>query len=297
MAETRRKTGYFVIGLAVLLVITLCLCGCTQAPSGGSTATPTTGPAASGGIQSLSVTGSTTVLPIAQSAAEDYMDAHSNVDIKVSGGGSGVGVQAIGEGTTDIGMSSRELTPEETANYPNLVVTTVAGDGIAVIVNPANTVNALTLEQIKDIYQANITNWKEVGGPDETIVLIGRDSASGTRSFFTEMVLKKENAAPTMLEQNSNGGVLLSVAQTPGAIGYISIGYLTNSVKALDLQVDGNKIEPTVENVKNGEYPISRPLLMITQGPAQGLAKDYLDYILSPEGQSIVADEGYVTLN
>jgi phosphate transport system substrate-binding protein len=297
MAETRRKSGYFVLGLAVLLVFALCLCGCTQAPADGSTTTPTTGPAVSGGIQSLSVTGSTTVLPIAQSAAEDYMDAHSNVDIKVSGGGSGVGVQAIGEGTTDIGMSSRELTPEETANYPNLVVTTVAGDGIAVIVNPANTVNTLTLEQIKDIYQANITNWKEVGGPDETIVLIGRDSASGTRSFFTEMVLKKENAAPTMLEQNSNGGVLLSVAQTPGAIGYISIGYLTNSVKALDLQVNGNKIEPTVENVKNGKYPISRPLLMITQGPAQGLAKDYLDYILSPEGQSIVADEGYVTLN
>ncbi|MBP1928218.1 phosphate transport system substrate-binding protein [Methanolinea mesophila] len=293
MAVQPKKTGYIVLGLAALLVLALCLCGCTQAPASAEK-TPT--PAAAGGIQSLSVTGSTTVLPIAQSAAEDYMDAHSNVDIKVSGGGSGVGVQAIGEGTTDIGMSSRELTTEETTKYPNLVVTTVAGDGIAVIVNPANTVNSLTLDQIKAIYQANITNWKEVGGPDETIVLIGRDSASGTRSFFTEMVLKKENAAPTMLEQNSNGGVLLSVGQTPGAIGYISIGYLTDSVKALDLDANGNKIEPTVANVKSGQYPISRPLLMITQGAPQGLAKDYLDYIQSPEGQAIVAEEGYVSL-
>jgi phosphate transport system substrate-binding protein len=293
MAVKPTKSGYIMLGLAALLVLGMCLCGCTQAPASAETTTSDT---TAGGIQSLSVTGSTTVLPIAQSAAEDYMDAHSNVDIKVSGGGSGVGVQAIGEGTTDIGMTSRELKTEETTKYPNLVVTTVAGDGIAIIVNPANTINSLTLEQIKDIYQANITNWKEVGGPDETIVLIGRDSASGTRSFFTEMVLEKEDASPTMLEQNSNGGVLLSVAQTPGAIGYISIGYLTDSVKALDLDVNGNMIEPTVANVKSGQYPISRPLLMITQGTPQGLAKDYLDYILSPEGQEIVAAEGYVSL-
>jgi len=237
------------------------------------------------------------VLPIAQSAAETYMDDHADADIKVSGGGSGVGVQAIGEGTADIGMSSRELTTDETSEYPGLVVTTVAGDGIAVVVNPANTVNSLTLAQIKDIYQARITNWKEVGGPDKVIVLIGRDSASGTRSFFTEMVLEKENAAPTMLEQNSNGGVLQSVAQTPGAIGYISIGYLDNTVKGLDLLVDGNQITPTVANVKSGQYPVSRPLLMITRGAPQGLSKSYLDFILSPDGQKIVADQGYITLN
>jgi phosphate transport system substrate-binding protein len=294
MAETRRKTGYFVLGLAVLLVFTLCLCGCTQAPAdiNGNPASGTTGD-----IQSITVTGSTTVLPIAQGAAESYMDDHADADIKVSGGGSGVGIQAIGEGTADIGMSSRELSADEMAKYSNLQVTRIADDGIAIIVNPANTVNSLSLSQIKDIYQAKITNWKEVGGPDQAIVIIGRDSASGTRSFFTEMVLEKENTAPTMLEKNSNGAVTQTVAQTPGAIGYVSIGYLDNTVKGLDLMVDGNPITPTVANVKNGQYPISRPLIMITQGTPQGLAKSYLDFIISPAGQKIVADEGYVTLN
>jgi phosphate transport system substrate-binding protein len=294
MAETRRKTGYFVLGLAVLLVFTLCLCGCTQAPAdiNGNPASGTTGD-----IQSITVTGSTTVLPIAQGAAESYMDDHADADIKVSGGGSGVGIQAIGEGTADIGMSSRELSADEMAKYSNLQVTRIADDGIAVIVNPANTINSLSLSQIKDIYQAKITNWKEVGGPDQAIVIIGRDSASGTRSFFTEMVLEKENTAPTMLEKNSNGAVTQTVAQTPGAIGYVSIGYLDNTVKGLDLMVDGNPITPTVANVKNGQYPISRPLIMITQGIPQGLAKSYLDFIISPAGQKIVADEGYVTLN
>ncbi len=289
------------LGLAALLVLGLFLCGCTQAPQGGTTTTPTTGPETGAttpaGIQSITVTGSTTVLPIAQGAAEAYMDSHSTADIKVSGGGSGVGIQSIGEGTADIGMSSRELKPEEITKYPNLQIIRIADDGVAIIVNPANTVNSLTISQIKDIYQANITNWKDVGGPDQKIVLIGRDSASGTRVFFTEMVLKNQNAAPTMLETNSNGAVKQSVAQTPGAIGYVSIGYLDDTVKGLDLAVNGTPIQPTIANVKSGQYPISRPLIMITQGAPQGLTKSYLDFILSPAGQKIVADEGYVTLN
>lgn len=294
MAVKIRKKGYIVLGLAAVLVLAMCLCGCTQAPA---SAEKTAGPSATGGIQSLTVTGSTTVLPIAQGAAEAYMDAHSDADIKVSGGGSGVGIQAIGEGTAGIGMSSRDLKAEETAKYPNLQVTRIADDGIAVIVNPANTVNALTLEQVREIYQATITNWKEVGGPDQAIVIIGRDSASGTRSFFTEKVLENGNAAPTMLEKNSNGAVAQTIAQTPGAIGYVSIGYLDGSVKGLDILVNGNPVKPTVENVKSGQYPISRPLIMITEGAPQGLAKSYLDFIASPAGQEIVAKEGYVTLN
>lgn len=294
MAVKPIKSGYIMLGLASLLVLGMCLCGCTQAPaSAEKTLVPTT----AGGIQSLIVTGSTTVLPIAQGAAEAYMDAHSNADIKVSGGGSGVGIQAIGEGTADIGMSSRDLKAEEMAKYPTLQVTRVADDGIAVIVNPANTVDALTLEQVREIYQANITNWKEVGGPDQAIVIIGRDSASGTRSFFTEKVLENGNAAPTMLEKNSNGAVAQTVAQTPGAIGYVSIGYLDNTVKGLDILVNGKPVTPTVANVKSGQYPISRPLIMITQGAPQGLAKSYIDFIISPNGQEIVAKEGYVTLN
>jgi phosphate transport system substrate-binding protein len=282
------------LGLAALLVLGLFLCGCTQAPADVH-ANPD--PTATAGIRSITVTGSTTVLPIAQKAAESYMDTHADADIKVSGGGSGVGIQAIGEGTADIGMSSRELSADEMAKYPELQIARIADDGIAVIVNPSNTVNSLSLSQIKDIYQAKVTNWKEVGGPDKEIVIIGRDSASGTRSFFTEMVLKKENTAPTMLEKNSNGAVTLTVAQTPGAIGYVSIGYLDDTVKGLDLLVNGNAITPTIANVKNGQYPISRPLIMITRGTPQGLAKSYLDFIISPAGQKIVADEGYVTLS
>ena len=242
--------------------------------------------------QTLALAGSTTVLPVAQTVAEIYMDEHANADIQVSGGGSSVGVTAVKEGTADIGMLSRELKASEKEGS-NLDEFVIAKDGIALIAYPSNPVSDLTLEQIKDMYQGKITNWKELGGADMKIVLIGRDSASGTREFFTEFVLKKEDAARTMQEYSSNGAVKQAVAQTPGAIGYVSLEFVDNSVKAFTL----SGIAPTVENVINGSYSINRPLLMITNGEPTGLAKKYLDFILSDDGQKIIAENGFVPVN
>jgi len=242
--------------------------------------------------ETLTLAGSTTVLPVAQTVAEIYMDEHATADIQVSGGGSSVGATAAKEGTADIGMLSRELKTSEKEGS-DLKEYVIAKDGIALIAHPSNTVSDLTLEQIKDIYQGKITNWKELGGADMKIVLIGRDSASGTREFFTEFVLKKEDAASTMQEFSSNGAVQQAVAQTPGAIGYVSLEFVDDSVKAFTL----SGVAPTVENVINGSYPINRPLLMITNGEPTGLAKKFLEFILSDEGQTIIAENGFVPVN
>jgi phosphate transport system substrate-binding protein len=278
------------LGLVAVLVIALLAAGCTQTGSGG-TPSPTAPQ-----VTTLKVTGSTTVLPIAQAAADACMTGHATADIQVTGGGSGVGVQSIGEGTTDIGMSSRELSADEMTKYPNLRPTIVASDGIAIIVNPANTVSSLNMVQLKGIYNGSITNWNTVGGPNQTIVVVGRDGASGTRTFFSEKIMNKEDFTATQLEKNSNGAVKQTVAQTPGAVGYVGLGYIDAEVKAVPIIANGNPVQPNVANVLSGTYPISRPLLMITQGAPSGLAKEYIDFILSPAGQKIVSDEGFVPL-
>jgi len=249
------------------------------------------------GSRTIKVSGSTTVLPIAQNAADAFMTANQESNIQVSGGGSGVGIQQIGDKLVDIGMSSRDLTKDELTKYKDFVITPVALDGIAMIVNPANNpVNSLSIAQIRDIYTGKITNWKDVGGKDMSIVVIGRDSASGTRTFFTDTVMNKTNYVKTQLEKNSNGAIQQSVAQTPGAIGYVGLGYIDPSVKALKINVNGTLVEPSIETVLDKSYPVSRSLLMITNGQSTGLVKDYIDYILSPEGQKLVTKEGFVPL-
>jgi phosphate transport system substrate-binding protein len=231
------------------------------------------------------------------------MAAHPDADIQVSGGGSGVGIQAIGAKTVDIGMSSREVTKDEMAKNPGFVVTSVAQDGIAVIVNPANTIQYITLDQVKNIYLGKITKWTEISGAgvpntNNQIVVIGRDSASGTRTYFDETVLLKATPTNKMLEKNSNGAVTQTVAQTPGAIGYVSIGFVSKDVKAVPIWYNAMKIVPaTLDNVKTKTYPVSRDLYVITNGQPTGLTGDFIKYILSADGQRIVADEGYVTLN
>jgi phosphate transport system substrate-binding protein len=188
------------------------------------------------------------------------------------------------------------------AKYPSFVVTSVAQDGIAVVVNPVNTIQYITLDQIKNIYLGKITKWSEITGANvpntnNQIVVIGRDSASGTRTYFDETLLAKATPTAKMLEKNSNGAVLQTVAQTPGSIGYVSIGFVSKDVKALPVWYNAQKIVgPTIENVKSKTYPVSRDLYVITNGQPTGLAGDFIAYILSPEGQKIVADEGYVTL-
>lgn len=275
--------------LAVILAAALVVCGCTQ--PGGE------GPQAHGQkIESLTITGSTTVLPVAQAAADAYMNTHGDVDIRVSGGGSSVGIQSVGEGTAGIGMSSRDLKSEEKTRYPDLVATVIGNDGIAVIVHPGNTVGPLSLDQVKGVYQGAFTNWKELGGPDLPIVVVGRDSASGTREFFHEKVMQKEDFVPTQLEKNSNGAVKQTVMQTPGAIGYVGLGYVDGTIRTIPIMVSGSPVEPTVENVLSGKYPIARPLLMVTKGEASGLAKDYLAFLSGPSGQAILVKEGFVPL-
>ena|SRR5208337_3012646 len=270
-----------------------------------TTAAPlnTSSPASSGQKQTLRISGSTTVLPIVQAAADQFMAAHPDADIQVSGGGSGVGIQAIGAGTVDIGMTSREVTAAEMAKYPDFVITPVAQDGIAIIVNPTNTIPSITFDQIRQIYLGNITKWSEITGADvpgtnDQIVVVGRDSASGTRVYFEQTILPV-NATPiaSMQELNSNGAVLQNVAQTPDAVGYISIGFVSPDIKALPImETNGTTVTPSVDNVKTRAYPISRNLYVITNGQPTGLAGDFIKYILSPEGQKIVADQGYVTL-
>ena len=269
------------LSLTTILIIAILVAGCTNNANKTSTVTPvptaasintpqapvsapaaapqTTAPAASGPKQTLKVSGSTTVLPIAQAAADAFMATHPNADIQITGGGSGVGVQQIGEKSVDIGMSSRESSSTEKTKYPNLFKTVVAKDGIAIIVNPANEIKVISAANVADIYTGKITKWSQVMGANvpntnNQIVVIGRDSASGTRTFFdTDPTGILHGAAPTksMLEMNSNGAVTQSVAQTPSAIGYVSIGFVDKSVKALPIWWnDANKaIPPTKATV------------------------------------------------
>jgi phosphate transport system substrate-binding protein len=276
----------------------------TQMPASTPVAQVTTqAPLSTGQKQTIKISGSTTVLPIIQKAADQYMEAHPDADIQITGGGSGVGIQAIGAKTVDIGMTSREVTKDEITKYPSFVVTTVAQDGIAVIVNPSNEIKFITQDQVKNIYLGTITKWTEINGANvpgtnNQIVVVGRDSASGTRTYFDEVVLLKATPTKNMLEKNSNGAVLQTIAQTPGSIGYVSIGFVSKDVKPLPIWWNSQQfIAPTLENVKTKTYPISRDLYVITNGKPTGLTGDFIKYILGPEGQKIVADEGYVPLS
>ncbi|MBP7120794.1 MAG: phosphate ABC transporter substrate-binding protein [Methanolinea sp.] len=288
MVPNKKHFGVIALAMAGILILSLVAAGCTDS-------TPTT--SSTQDRASIKVTGSTTVLPIAQKAADAYMATHANADIQVTGGGSSVGVQAAGEKTADIGMSSRDVKPDEMKKYPELVVTTIGKDGVALIINPGNTVTSLSTAQIKGIYNGNFTNWKEVGGADRAIVVVGRDSASGTREFFTSSVMGGQNYVPTMLEKNSNGAVQQTISQTPGAIGYVGLGFIDESVKAIKVNTGSVEVEPTVQNVLSGKYPLSRSLYLLTSGQPSGLAKEYLDYILSPEGQGLLTEEGFVPVN
>ena len=306
MREKRSSILFCAVSFIAVVMLALAA-GCIANPTTETAAGPVTAADAGaqgtpGQKQTITISGSTTVLPIVQKTADEYMATRPSADIQISGGGSGAGIKAIGAKTVDIGMSSREVKESEMAQYPGLVVTTVAQDGIAVIVNPKNDIPHITVDQIADIYLGKITTWNEIhgaglAGTSNQIVVIGRDSASGTRSYFDEVILEGKTASSGMLEKNSNGAVLQTVAQTPGSIGYVSIGFVSNSVKAVPIWYDASTIvAPTLPNVKARTYPISRDLYVITNGKPSGPAGDFISYILGPEGQKIVADEGYVTV-
>ena len=247
--------------------------------------------------ETLTVTGSSTVLPIAQKAAEVYMENNPGVNITVRGGGSGNGIAALIDNATDIADASRFIKPGELQNamdndiYP--VPHRVAKDGIAVVINPANSVDNLSLEDIKEIYTGKVTNWNELGGDNEEIVVVSRDSSSGTFEVFGEIALEGARVAPSALKQASNGAVASVVAETEGAIGYVGLGYLSDDLKAV--KVNGTK--PSNKTVASGQFPIARPLFMFTDGWPEGLTNKFISFILSEKGQEIAGEQGYVPLH
>ena len=240
--------------------------------------------------------GSTTVLPIAQKAAEIYMQRNKEAEITVRGGGSGVGIASLIDGTCDIAMSSRPIKDSEldkaVARGRDIKAHIIAMDGIAVIVHPSNNIKGLTKKQLKDIYTGKISNWSQVGGDNKKIIVISRDTASGTFEAFGELALDKEKVRPDAIMQASNQAVASVVAKTPSAIGYIGLGYINPEVKAIE--IDG--VMPSKETVLTNKYPIARPLFMYTNGTPKGLAKELIDFIKSPEGQKLVEEEGFVGL-
>ncbi len=244
--------------------------------------------------QQLTLQGSTTVLPIAQAAAEAYMEINKDADITVRGGGSGTGIAALLDKSTDIANSSRPIKPKElkTAREKgvNPVGTVIALDAIAIIVHPENSLTNISKEDLKKIYTGKITRWDKLGANAGTIVVISRDAASGTFEVFNEKVLEGDKLTDQALMLASNLEVLRTVEKTPGAIGYVGLGYVNEKVKVL--AVDG--VKPSESVVREDKYPLARALYMYTNNNPRGLAKSFIDFVLSEPGQKIVKDQGFV---
>ncbi|NGY36382.1 PstS family phosphate ABC transporter substrate-binding protein [Flavobacterium sp. XN-5] len=259
--------------------------------------------ASSGTEVSVTIKGSDTVLPLAQKEAEELMKTNADVSITVVGGGSGVGITAMIDGTTDIAMASRDLKTEEKMKFADKKIeieeVIIAYDALTVIVNPANKVSKLTREQLEKIFTGEIKNWKEVGGADEKIVAYSRESSSGTYEFFKEEVMDKKNYATDILNLPATGAIVQAVGQTKGAIGYIGLAYETKEVKQLAVSYDQGKtfVEPSIASAKDKSYPISRPLFYMFDKKNADKVKTVVDYALSAEGQKIVGEIGYIPLN
>ncbi len=261
---------------------------------------------------SFKIIGSNTVEPLSVLWAEEFMKMNPDISIAVSGPGSGVGIAALIDGTTDIAQASRQMKSSEydqaRENGHDPVETTVAMDALSVIVNPSNPVSELTIAQLSGIFSGRITNWNEVGGNDAPIVALSRDTNSGTHVFFKEHVVQmrgtdKEDKTleygPTILLLPSTKEGVDEVAANENAIFYPGLGYLTDEVKPLAIKktADDAAVLPSVEAAQNGTYPISRGLYYYTDGEPAGIIKQFIDYCLSAEGQEKVTESGYVPLN
>ena len=294
------------IGAGILAVTTLVACGnsnatTAQPSTAESSAAESTVAASSEAAPAeitadlsgnLSMVGSTSMEKLANALSEAFMEEYPDVTVTAEFVGSGAGIEAVTNGTTDIGNSSRSLKDEEKA--AGVVENVVAIDGIAVCVDPANEVADLTKEQLTNIYNGTVTNWKEVGGADEPIIVIGREAGSGTRGAFEELVDLKD-ACKYANELDSTGAVIAKVASTPGAIGYASLDALDDSVKALSLE----GVEATAENIKAGNYFLSRPFVMATKGEISeqnDLVQAWFDYVMGDEGQQIASEVGLITV-
>ena len=294
------------IGAGILAVTTLVACGNSDATTAQpsvaeSSAAESTVAASSEAAPaettadlsgSISMVGSTSMEKLANALSEAFMEEYPDVTVTAEFVGSGAGIEAATNGTADIGNSSRSLKDEEKA--AGVVESVVAIDGIAVCVDPANEVADLTKEQLTNIYNGTVTNWKEVGGADEPIIVIGREAGSGTRGAFEELV-DLVDGCKYANELDSTGAVIAKVASTPGAIGYASLDALDDSVKALSLE----GVEATAENIKAGNYFLSRPFVMATKGEISeqnDLVQAWFDFVLGDEGQQVASEVGLITV-
>ncbi|WPX08829.1 phosphate ABC transporter substrate-binding protein PstS family protein [Anaerocellum danielii] len=241
----------------------------------------------------IMIAGSTSVQPLADELAKYFMQQYPKVSIEVQGGGSSVGIKSAIQGIVDIGTSSRELTSDEAKNLTSKGwhEIKIAEDGIAVIVHKSNPVSNLTIDQISDIFSGKIKNWKEVGGKDANIVVVTREEGSGTRGAFEEIVMGKAKITDSAIVQPSTGAVKTTVSQDENAIGYISLGVLDSTVKGV--KVEG--VDPTEKNVKLGKYKIKRPFLFLVSKNPNKVTKAFVDFVLSDEGQAIVA-KNYISV-
>jgi len=246
------------------------------------------------------IKGSDTVLPLAQKEAEQFMK-NSKRSVTVTGGGSGVGIAALIQGTTEIGMASRSMKIDEKIKFQQkgktLVTKIIAYDALAVVVNPSNKVSKLTRVQLEGIFTGKITNWKQVGGANLKIVSYSRETSSGTYEFFKEHVLLNKNYMSSILSMPATGAIIQSVSQTKGAIGYVGLAYINKSVKAIHVSFNGKTfVAPSLVNAVNKTYPIVRPLYFYYDKKNEPAIKPLVNFILSRQGQKIVTEVGYVPL-
>jgi len=253
--------------------------------------------------------GSDTLVNLALAWAEAYHELHPEVSVSVTGGGSGTGIAALINGSTDIANASREMKEEELQQAEKRGIApvehVVALDAIAVVINPGNPVDQLSIPQISDLFTGRITNWREVGGEDRPVILASRESNSGTYIYFLEKVVRRDDPdsdelfSPEALLLPSSEVIGLEVSQNPNAIGYDGLGYVTPAQKTVAVGVEevGPFVPPTIATVEDGTYPIARPLYMYTRGEPTGAIKEYLDWIMSDEGQKLVTELGFVPLS
>jgi phosphate transport system substrate-binding protein len=236
----------------------------------------------------IDVAGSTSVQPVAEALAQEYMKTHPQVKINVQGGGSGLGIRSVSQGIIAIGTSSKELSDEEKGTLKEYVI---GKEGIVVAVNLKNPVDDLSKEELRGIFTGNISNWKELGGPDSPIDVVVREDGSGTRKAFEDLVMKKTDKVKSdAIVQTSTESIKLAVEQDPNAIGYISLAHMSSNVKAVKLE----GVYPSLLTILDGSYELQRPFLFLTNGEPQGAVKDFIDWCLSPEGQKIVEEEKIV---
>jgi phosphate transport system substrate-binding protein len=303
--NTRKSAKWFIIPLLLIVTITF-ISGCGE--DSPTSTTPTSSMELSG---SINITGSNTVTPLSTVWSEEFMKENPKISIAVSGPGSGAGIAALINGTTDICQASRKIKQKEideaNANGVEPYEIQVATDALSVIVNPANPVSELTIPQLSAIYTGEITNWMEVGGNDAPIVAIARDTNSGTHVFFKEHVVQMAGL-PTEDKSLEYGSRIMQLpsteegvsetARNPNAIFYPGLGYVTGEVKPLAIKktADDAGVLPSVATALDGTYPIARPLLFYTDGTPEGVIKTFIDYCLSADGQAEVTEVGYVPL-